>query len=95
MSNFKEWIFKNKTLDTIIIGYFLASSISTFYESAFESFFTPLLDIIVPGSEDTAWEVMGVKIKIHTFVLSLVQLIFSLVLAYYIRKIFTNTKNGK
>ena len=89
MKDFKNWILKSKTLDTIIIGYFIASSISTFYESAFESFFTPLLDVIVPGDEDSVINIRGVKIKIHKFVLSLVQLLFSLLLAYYIRKMFS------
>mgnify|MGYP003996296829 CR=1 FL=1 len=92
MSNFKNWILKNKTLDTIIIGYFLATSISAFYKKAFDSFFTPILDKLVPGDNNFELEVLGVKLKIHEFVLAFVQLLFSLVLAYYLKKIMNSIK---
>ena len=92
MSNFKKWILQSKTLDTLIIGYFLATSISEFYEKAFDSFFTPILDKLVPGDKDFELDVLGVKLKIHEFALAFVQLLFSLVLAYYLKKIMNSIK---
>ena len=83
---FKNWILKHKTIDTIIIGYFIAEAISRFYKDSFDSLFYPILTKVLPGDEESEYNFFGAKIKIHKFILTFVQLLLSIYLAFLLRK---------
>jgi len=91
---FKKWILKHKTIDTFIIGYFIAEAISRFYTDTFDSLFHPILVKIIPGKEDSETTIFGAKIKLYNFIIALIQLLLSIYLAFLLRKVlYASNKN--
>lgn len=92
ISRFKNWALEHKTVDTVIIALFLAEAISRFYTNSFETVFTPILSKILPGEENTEANVLGIKLKVHKFIVGFFQLIISFYLAFLLRDFLY--KNG-
>jgi len=92
LSGFKRWALEHKTVDTVIIALFLAEAVSRFYTNSFETLLNPVLNKILPGSENSEATIMGVKIKIHKFFVGVVQLVLSFYLAFSLRDFLY--KNG-
>ena len=86
LNEFRRWLLKHKTVDTIIIGYFLAEALSTFYQDSFKNLFTPIITQILPGKDEETVNIFGAKINLHSVAVGLIQLILSFYLAFFLRK---------
>lgn len=83
--SFRQWVLQHKTIDTIIIGFFLAEAISRFYANSFETLLNPVISKVLPGDEKSEINVFGAKIKFHKLFVGVIQLLLSFYLAYLLR----------
>ena len=87
LKEFREWLLKHKTVDTLIIGYFLAEALSTFYKDSFKNLFTPIITRVLPGKDEDTVNILGAKINLHSIIVGIFQLILSFYIAFFLRKI--------
>ena len=92
LSRFKSWALEHKTVDTVIIALFLAEAVSRFYTNSFETLLNPIITKILPGDENTEVNFLGTKLKLHKFIVGIVQLLLSFYLAFLLRDFLY--KNG-
>ena len=94
LKEFREWLLKHKTVDTIIIGYFLAEALSTFYKDSFKNLFTPIITRILPGKDEETVNILGAKINLHSVIVGVLQLLVSFYIAFFLRKLlYSANKN--
>ena len=92
LSRFKTWALEHKTVDTVIIALFLAEAVSRFYTNSFETLLDPILNKLLPGDKDSEANILGIKIKLHRFIVGFIQLLLSFYLAFLLRDFLY--KNG-
>ena len=80
-----KWVSSTFFIDMILIGNFLGKAIYMFYEDSFTSLISPILEKIIPGHKDDIVTIFGVEIKPNDFFVSIMRLLISILIAYYLR----------